>query len=143
MKFKALYNAFPGAMLASTALFRVRWLEMRVNVGWIFFALWGIFAFILAKRGRFFAKLPDGGGTTANLLVCGLGIFLILGKTRVFSLPAAIIREGLGLPRLPFSHVNTVIAGFLILGWFFLFFTSRKRGQGTSSMGGMGWRPMV
>jgi hypothetical protein len=123
MILKALYNAFPAAMLASAALFRITWLEMRVNVGWIFFALWGIFAFILAKWSRFFVKLLDVKGTTANLLVCGLGVFLLLGQARVFAIPAALIREGLGLPRLPFLWINVSIVGFLLLGWFFLFFT--------------------
>ena len=117
---KALYNAFLVAMLVSTALFRMTWLEMRGNVGWIFFALWGIFAFILAKWGHFFKQWLHVKGTTVNLLACGLGIFFLLGEARVYSVPAAIIREGLRLPRLPFSQINAIIAGFLILGWLFL-----------------------
>jgi hypothetical protein len=123
----ALYNAFLVAMLAGTALFRITWLEMRVNVGWIFFALWGIFAFVLAKWSRFFVKLLYVRGMTVNILVGGLGVFLFLGKIRVFSIPAALIREGLGLPRLPFLWIDAAIAGFLLLGWLFLFFASRRK----------------
>ncbi|MDR2180502.1 MAG: hypothetical protein LBP21_09350 [Synergistaceae bacterium] len=124
---KALYNAFPIAMLAGTALFRITWLEMRVNLGWIFFALWGILAVILGTWSRFFVKLLDVRGTTANLCVCGLGIFLLSGRTRLFSTPAALIREGLGLTRLPFLWINATIAGFLLLGWLALFFANRKQ----------------
>jgi hypothetical protein len=124
---KALYNAFPVAMLTAAALFRVTWLEMRINVGWIFFALWGIFAFILTKWSRFFAKLLDLRGTTANLLICGLGVFLLLGRARVFSVPAALIREGMGQPRLPFPWVNAAIGVFLLFGWLFLFFADRRK----------------
>jgi hypothetical protein len=123
---KALYNAFPIAMLAGAALFRITWLEMRVNVGWIFFALWGILTLVLAAWGRFSAKSPGIGGTTANLLACGLGVFLLLGRARVFSVPAALVREGLGLPRLPFPWINAAIAGFLLLGWLALFTHSQS-----------------
>jgi hypothetical protein len=130
---KALYNALPIAMLTSTALFRITWLEMRFNVGWIFFALWGILAFTFAKWSRFFAKLLDVKGTTANLLICGLGVFLLLGKARVFSIPAALIREGVGLPRLPFFWINMAIVAFLLLGWLLLFFTSRRKRMGPSA----------
>jgi hypothetical protein len=124
---KVLYNAFLVAMLGSAALFRITWLEMRVNVGWIFFALWGIFTLTLAKWYRSFTPLLGIEGTTANLLACGLGIFFLLGKARVLSVPAALIREGLGLPRLPFPWVNAAIAVFLLLGWVFLYFCKRRK----------------
>jgi hypothetical protein len=128
----ALYNAFPVAMLVSTALFRITWLEMQINVGWIFFALWGILTLIFAKWSRFFAKLLGIRGTTANLLICGAGVFLVLGKARVFSIPAALIREGMGLPRLLFSQINAAMGGFLLLGWLFLFFAGRRGQKGQS-----------
>ena len=130
--FVSLYNVFPVAMLVTAGLFRITLLEMAINMGWVFFGLWILSVLVWITGNRFFKlPIPEVRGTTANLLVCGLGVFFLLGKTRVFSIPAAIIREGLGLPRLPFLWINLTIVSFLLLGWLFLFFTSPKRGQGT------------
>jgi hypothetical protein len=122
---KALYNAFPPAMLIAVGLFRITWLEMRVNIGWIFFGLWALFTLILVVWSRFFGKLLSVGGTSANLLVCCAGCAALLGLKRLAVVPASLIREGLTMTRLPFSTVNAVVIAALLLGWIALFLRKR------------------
>jgi hypothetical protein len=114
--FAALYGAFPASMLISVGLFRLTWLEMQVNMGWVFFALWVLFTIILLKWGRFLGICRGVRRALANLLVCGAGCLLLLGTSRITVVPASIIREGLMLPRLPFAHVNAGIGAFLFFG---------------------------
>jgi hypothetical protein len=121
----AVYNSSLWAMLASLAVFRVTYIEMMLNTGYVFFWLWAAFALIL-----FFWKKIGGlfglKGTVVNLVVCAVAAAALLGVTRLSSVPAAIIREGLKQPRIPFVQLNTVICAFLIVG---LFFTRRGKIQ--------------
>ncbi|GHS86588.1 hypothetical protein AGMMS49957_04990 [Synergistales bacterium] len=121
----AVYNGSLWAMLASLAVFRVTYIEMMLNTGFVFFGLWAAFALIL-----FFWKRLGGlfglKGTVINLIVCaGLAVALI-GAARLSSVPAAIIREGLKQPRMPFAQLNCAVSAFLIVG---LFFTKRGKIQ--------------
>jgi hypothetical protein len=116
-------------MLISAALFRIAWLEMRVNMGLFFFVLWAFFAIVLTIGGRFFRfKVSCFRGATLNLFACGIGCFLILGKDRLLTVPAAIIREGLLMPRLAFGRVNAVIGIALLLGWLAMGVAAFKKG---------------
>ena len=124
--FVPLYNVFPVAMLVTAGLFRITLLEMTINMGWVFFGFWILSALIWITGNRFF-KLPIPGvrGTAMNLLVCGLGLLLLLGA-RVTTVPAALVREGLRMPRLPFPWVNASLLGFLFLGGLILFLICPK-----------------
>jgi hypothetical protein len=123
----ALYNAFPGAMLIAVVLFRIPWLEMRLNTGVIFFVLWGILTLTLMKWHRFSKRLLGPGGSLANLLFCGAVCAILLGWPRFGTVPAAIIREGLFQPRLPFFRVNAFLCAALLLGWTALFLRERRK----------------
>ena len=105
------YNAVLWSMLASVILFNNTWLEMRVNLGLIFFALTGLLFIIFkfkALYGKKFALL--------SLIFISLTCWLILGSDGIAIIPAAIIREGLGLS-LSLNYINYMIYAFLILGW--------------------------
>ena len=99
--------------MASVILFNNTWLEMRVNLGLIFFALTGLMFIIFkfkfkAWYGKKFALM--------SLIFISLTCWLILGSDGVAIIPAAIIREGLGLA-LSLNYINYMIYAFLILGW--------------------------
>ena len=47
-RFAALYNAFLWSMALCVLLFQSLWLEMRVNLGVAFFALWALLFLLLA-----------------------------------------------------------------------------------------------
>ena len=108
------YNAALWSMLASVILFNNTWLEMRVNLGLIFFALTALIFIIFiifkfkALYGKKFALL--------SLIFISLTCWLILGSDGIAIIPAAIIREGLGLA-LSLNYINYIIYAFLILGW--------------------------
>jgi hypothetical protein len=130
----ALYNAFPASMLISVGLFRFTWLEMQINMGWIFFALWGLFTLILLKWNRFFVRCLNVRRVLANLFVCGIGCLALLGIRRLAIVPASIIREGLLLPRLPFVYINMCISVFLLLGCLALYLQKiQKNGNNVDS----------
>ncbi|MBQ8692499.1 MAG: hypothetical protein IJ520_05070 [Synergistaceae bacterium] len=104
------YNAALWSMLASVILFNNTWLEMRVNLGLIFFALTALIFIALRglRLGKKFALL--------SLIFISLTCWLILGSDGIAIIPAAIIREGLGLA-LSLNYINYIIYAFLILGW--------------------------
>jgi hypothetical protein len=112
--FSLLYNTFLWAIAFAIALFQVTWLEMRVNIGWVLFLLWALLFMCSFVKGWRFGQI----GTTLNLVdVLGF-CFLILGWERLFAVPALIIREGLGLNRIPVDKINFVLTCILIIGLF-------------------------
>ncbi|GHT01016.1 hypothetical protein AGMMS50276_28170 [Synergistales bacterium] len=119
----AVYNGSLWAMLVSLAIFRVTYIEMMLNTGLIFFALWAAFALIL-----FFWKRLGGlfnlKGTVINLIICAIIAVAIIGVSRLASVPAAIIREGMKQTRIPFLWLNCAAGAFLVVGLFFM-----KRGK--------------
>ncbi len=106
------YNSFLWATAASVALFSWTWLEMRVNIGLIFFALIALLAlmFVITDRGfgtRF---------TLASLFLCAAAVSAFAGAGRVFALPAIIMREGLGMTRTPLAYFGYAAALIVLLG---------------------------
>lgn len=112
----AFYNSALWAMLIALMSFRNEWLEMRANIGLIFIALWVLlFAagiFIAARTRRF----PTVLLTAVTLVATSATALLVYGPKRLMVVPAALIRESLGMPRLSFSTVNGSIAAFLLIG---------------------------
>ena len=119
--FTALSGAFPPAMLIAAALFRVTRLEMMINMGWVFFALWALFALGLFFVVKKISVVP----ATLNIVLCGAVLLFLLGPGRVASVPAAIIREGIGAGKLPFSYVNAAVSTLLTVGWLTALWTSK------------------
>ena len=121
--FALLYNSFLWATAAAVALFRITWLEMRVNMGWILFGLWAILFLCAHLRG-----LRPGRVGTAVSLAGAIGCCaLLLGWERLFAVPAFILREGLGIDRTPVDAINVVLAGILLLGWSVIAFGAKGK----------------
>ena len=110
--FACLYNASIWAMLFTVLMFLNTWLEMRVNMGLIFFAVLAAILTLSLRRSCCTLRVSTIS-LTAVIVICRI----ILGSDGFAVIPAAIIREGLMLPRLPLSIINFMIDMFLALGW--------------------------
>ena len=121
--FALLYNSFLWATAAAVALFRITWLEMRVNMGWILFGLWAILALCAHLRGL----RPGRSGTAVSLAGATGCCALLLGWERLFAVPAFILREGLGINRMPVDTINIFLICGLLFGWIVIVFGTKKR----------------
>ena len=65
--------------------------------------------------------------TSFSLIVVTTVLWLMLGTEGVKVIPASILREGLGMPRLSFSLINFAMDTFVTLGWLLIEFLYRKR----------------
>ena len=120
-----LYNAFALSMLLSVLMFMNTWLEMRVNLGWVFFALTAVI-FIVQLSFRPLRKFC--GTFTASIisaLVSLSGMYLVLGSERMAVIPASIVREGIMQSRIPFATINTALMAIAVIGLAVVFFTGR------------------
>lgn len=115
-----IFNSILWAMAIALSCFKSEWLEMRVNIGYIFFAsilILSIILFIaLKKKSR---KLNLKFTIINSITIFFYGIFLY-GFKRIQIVPASIIREGIHQTRIPFSTINNVILTFLICGIIYL-----------------------
>ena len=55
--------------------------------------------------------------TCINVAVCAIVNFVVFGFDKLKILPAARIREGIMMPTLKLSAVNTVMVAFLVIGF--------------------------
>lgn len=115
-----IFNSILWAMAIALSCFKSEWLEMRVNIGYIFFAstlILSIILFIaLKKKSR---KLNLKFTLINSIIMFFYGIFLY-GFKRIQIVPASIIREGIHQTRIPFSTINNVILIVLICGIIYL-----------------------
>lgn len=110
-----VYNAYLWALTAAALCYTSQWLQMRVNVGYVFFALFAVLVAttLVALRKR----QPLGWRfTLANLITCSVVGLVAFGVRRMQVVPASLVREGLGMPRLPFATVNGVLAAVTVVG---------------------------
>lgn len=123
--FTSLYNSFLISLLVSLVLFTSEWLEMRVNVGTIFFGVWILLFVLLSIFSR--GKLKIGFVfTLINLIVCLVIGFILYGIDRLLVVPASIIREGIHMTSLSFSCINLVVGVFILIGLVAIFIKNRK-----------------
>ncbi len=121
-----LYNSVTLSMLISVCLFLNEWLEMRVNIGWVFFALSGLLFLlqtVIKPLGKFCATFK---ASALSLVISCSGIFLLLDSESVKIIPASIIREGLMINRVPFATINTAMIAIAVIG-LILIYVARER----------------
>lgn len=123
--FGRLYNSFIWAVAVSAALFQNTWLEMRVNMGLVLFALFALFFVISEIWSARFSLLF----TTASLVVTGAAGAFFLGVSRVCLLPALIIREGLGARLVSVSAINAAVAAFVVIGYLLILWNGLRGGR--------------
>ena len=110
-------------MLISVILFQNTWLEMRVNIGWIFFGLI-ILLFLLQVCTK---RLKKISATLAfSTLSSSVSIYYMLGLERLKIIPASIIREGIMQNRIPFGTINILLIIITIIGWILTLFLTKN-----------------
>lgn len=105
--FYSLFNSFIYAMFISVFLFKCMWLQMRVNVGFIFLVLFAIlFLLFLFVIGRKKSSLGKFLFSILSMIIMGVVLYLTIGIERLKVIPAAIIRTGIRNTSLPFDIIN-------------------------------------
>ena len=118
-----IYNTSLWAMTISMLLGMWAWLAMRMNLGWVFYGGWVVFAIVLIL----IRKLSCGWKFTCiNVAVCAVINFVVFGFDKLKILPAARIREGIMMPTLKLSAVNTVMVAFLAIGFALVLFLNLR-----------------
>ena len=118
-----IYNTSLWAMTISMLLGMWAWLAMRMNLGWVFYGGWVVFAIVLVL----IRKLSCGWKFTCiNVAVCAVINFVVFGFDKLKILPAARIREGIMMPTLKLSAVNAVMVAFLVIGFALVLFLNLR-----------------
>ena len=118
-----IYNTSLWAMTISMLLGMWAWLAMRMNLGWVFYGGWVVFAIVLIL----IRKLACGWKFTCiNVAVCAVINFVVFGFDKLKILPAVRIREGIMMPTLKLSAVNTVMVAFLVIGFALVLFLNLR-----------------
>ena len=103
-------------MVIAITSFKSEWLEMRVNIGYIFFGTLILLSVILSLISRRKGLKLGGIFTTVNLFICIIYSMILYGFQRLKVVPASIIREGIHQNKIPFSRINWILLIILILG---------------------------
>lgn len=121
---KAYGSAFI-AMTASMILGKWSWLNMRINMGWIFLGLWLLIAVVL----YFIKKAKTGVKFTVINLVVNLVLQIVLVGTKgILITPASRIREGFMMSsNVPFGTINIAILVFTIVGLALVLFMNLRK----------------
>ena len=118
-----VYNTSLWAMTISMLLGKWAWLGMRMNLGWVFYGGWILFAVILILIRKFSCGWKF---TCINVAVFTVLNFVIFGYDKLKILPAARLREGIMMPTLKLSAVNSVMIAFLVIGFALVLFFGLK-----------------
>lgn len=113
------------AMTLSILLGKWAWLNMRMNMGWIFLGIWVILAIVL-----YFVKRLNVGikFSVANVAINIVLQVLFIGTKGLFSIPASRLREGFMLSsNVTFHTMNMVILAFAVLGMALVIFMNLKK----------------
>lgn len=122
-----LYNSVTLSMLISVGLFLNEWIEMRVNIGWIFFGVSGLFFLlqtVIKPLRKFCATFT---ASASSLIISCSGISLLLDTDSMKIIPASIIREGLMINRVPFATINAAMIAFAVIGLILIYVTRKRK----------------
>ena len=112
--FNKLYNCAFFGMTAALLASKWTWLEMRFNVGWVFYGVWilTLLVFGCLRKLRFGWKF-----TAVNVAVCSAVDLAFFGVKRLKVIPASLIREGAMQTWWKFGTINAVILTFVLVGF--------------------------
>lgn len=110
--FSKFYNSSIWAMTLGLFFGMWLWLEMRMNVGWIFYGSWILLTvvFCLIRKLRMGWKF-----TSINVAVCAVLNLVVFGVNKLSTTPAVRIREGLG-QKWHLGTVSTIWYTYLAVG---------------------------
>ena len=124
--FACLYNSLMWSMFISVCLFLDTWLEMRVNLGLVFFGLTlllFLFQMFITPMRKFCATFE---ASTFSFVFACAGLWLVLGCERLKVIPASIIREGIMQTGLSFQDINIALLIIGVGGWGLAYITTKR-----------------
>ena len=110
-----IYNSFLWSLLIATILFNDTWLQMRVNIGYLFFACWLLLVIIWSLVMRH--RTVNRWLTVINTVIVTVVALAVEGVTNLLVIPAAFIREGLHTENVSFTSINLVLVIIIIAGF--------------------------
>lgn len=117
---KIVFNSLLWAMAISLSCFKSEWLEMRVNIGYIFFASTIILSTILTIANKKNTLKLSLRFTILNILITFCYEIFLYDFKRIQIVPASIIREGFHQTKIPFSIINRFFLIIMICGIIFI-----------------------
>lgn len=117
---KIVFNSLLWAMAIALSCFKSEWLEMRVNIGYIFFASTIILSTILTIANKKNTLKLSLRFTILNILITFCYEIFLYGFKRIQIVPASIIREGFHQTKIPFSIINRFFLIIMICGIIFI-----------------------
>ncbi len=109
----ALFNSALWAMVIALCCFKWTWLEMRFNVGWIFYGVWIIaFALIVWRVPKPLGFKFSVINTVVSLVI---GLVVCRGVTGILLIPACVIREGVGFTTWNIDAINVTVFAFMAI----------------------------
>jgi len=120
------YNCALWGMVAAMLSGQNVWIGMRFNLGWIFYGVWllTLIVFGCIRRLHFGWKF-----TSINLAACAAVSVIVFGTRKLLTLPAAILREGVGQTHWHLGTVSTGILIFLIVGYALILVLNLRHGD--------------
>lgn len=116
--FSLLYNSFLWGLVISTVAFQNEWLEMRMNIGILIFAVMLLTLIFWSILKRTKGNILDfkTKWSVINVLLCTALMFCLLGFERITIVPASIIREVIKKSDISFNIINIILLTILIAG---------------------------
>lgn len=122
-----IYNAAFIGMTLSIILGKWAWLNMRINMGWIFFGMWLIVAVVFCCIKKLNCDLKFTGICLVTNLILQV---LLIGFKGMGITIASRIREGLMMSTfVPFGSINIVVTILAILGLALVVFMFMKKNK--------------
>lgn len=123
----SLINSMTIALTISIYLFNWMWLQMRVNVGYIFLAFFILLFILFMFLSK---KIADEKKFIYSILLFVVLFainFIILGFAKLQIISAAIVRNAIMQTRIPFGTINTFIIIYYIVLLVLLFCFTKKQ----------------
>jgi len=108
-----LFNSALWGMVIALAFNKWTWLEMRFNIGWIFYGTWIVLFVLLMWRRR---KPFSFAFSCINTVLCAIASFALCGGVKqMLMIPACLVREGVFQVQWNITAVNIGMLLFTII----------------------------
>lgn len=122
-----LLNSALWGMVIALAFNKWTWLEMRFNIGWIFYGTWIVLFVLLMWRKR---KPFSFAFSCINAALCAIVSFALCGGVKqMLMIPACLVREGVHQVQWNIAAVNVGMLLFIVVFLSVIALLDRKGGN--------------
>jgi hypothetical protein len=126
-----LLDSFMWANVIAVSAFQSRWLEGRVNGGYVFFLCWIILFIVAILVGK---KRPGKTGfsfSAFNAVICLIYHIVLLEPYGLITVPAAMLKSALPFAQIPATIINIIFVVFIASVLLILFRDYRRKKMNT------------